>query len=88
MIEKWCENVDKDGAFGAFLTDISKTFYCLPHELLIAKLHANGFDLKSLNLIFDYLSNRKQKVKVCGTYSSWGSTEISSRAIPLQYSFL
>ena len=50
MIEKWRESVGKGGAFGTLLTDLSKAFDFLPHELLIAKLHAFGFDMKSLNL--------------------------------------
>ena len=53
------------------MTDLSKAFDCLPHELLIAKLRTYGFDLKSLNLIYNYLSNRKQRVKVGGAYNSW-----------------
>ena len=36
MIEKWKEAVDKDQSFGALLTDLSKAFDCLSHDLLIA----------------------------------------------------
>ena len=71
LIEKWKKSVDNDGAFGALLTDQSKAFDCLPHELLIAKLDAYGFDKSSLKLIHSYLSNRKQRVKINDTYSSW-----------------
>ena len=71
MIEKWKESVDSGGAFGAFMTDLSKAFDCLHHELLIAKLDAYGFDIKSMKLIQQYLSNRKQRVKEGNTYSSW-----------------
>ena len=49
------ENVDNGGAFGALLTDLSKAFDCLPHELLIAKLDAYGFDKNSLKVIHSYL---------------------------------
>ena len=52
--------------------DLSKAFYCLPKNLLLAKLHAYGIDRNSLLLIQNYLSNRKQRVKVNGHYSSWG----------------
>ena len=71
LIEKWKKSVDNGGAFGALLIDLSKAFDCLPHELLIAKLDAYGFDKSSLKLIHSYLSNRKQRVKINDTYSSW-----------------
>ena len=71
LIEKWKKSVDNGGAFGALMTDLSKAFDCLSHELLIAKLEAYGFDEKSLKLIYNYLSNRKQRVKINDSYSSW-----------------
>ena len=67
MIEKWKKSVDNGGAFGALLTDLSKAFDCLSHELLIAKLEAYGFENKSLVTIYDYLTNRKQRVKINNT---------------------
>ena len=71
MIEKWKESVDSGGAFGALMTDLSKTFDCLHHELLITKLDAYAFDIKSVKLIQKYLSNRKQRVKAGNVYRSW-----------------
>ena len=59
LLEKWKESVDNGGAFGALMTDVSKALDCLPLELLIAKLTNYGFDIKSVKLIQEYLSNRK-----------------------------
>ena len=71
FIEKWKSAVYKGKYFGALLTDLSKAFDCLPHELLIAKLHACGFSLSALRLMYSYLSNRKQRTKINESYSSW-----------------
>ena len=71
MTEKWKKTVDNGGVFGALLTDLSKAFDCIPHDLIIAKLEAYGFHIDALKRIHDYLSNRKQRVKVNDAYSSW-----------------
>ena len=57
--------------FRALLTDLSKAFDCLPHDLIIAKLNAFVFDIKALNFIYDYLRNCKQRTKIDSAYSSW-----------------
>jgi len=44
--------------------DLSTAFDCLPHDLLIANLAAYGFEIKSLNLLCNYLSGRKHRVRV------------------------
>ena len=56
---------------GAVLTDLSKAFDCLNHNLLIAKLDAYGFDNSATKFIYDYLKERKQRTKVNNSYSSW-----------------
>ena len=71
MIEKWKIVVDNGGALGALLTDLSKAFDCILHELIIAKLEAYGFQIDALRLVYDYLLNRKQRVKLNKTFSSW-----------------
>ena len=71
MLEKWKNAVDKGKWFGALLTDLPKALDCLSHKMLVAKLHAYGFDFSALKRIQSYLSNRKQKTKINATYSSW-----------------
>ena len=71
MLEKWKNAVDKGKIFGALLTDLSKAFDSLSHDLLIAKLNAYGFSLPALKLVHSYLSNRKQRTKINNAYSSW-----------------
>ena len=75
MIEKWKKVVDNGGAFGALLTDLSKAFDCIPHDLIIAKLEAYGFQIDTLRLVHDYLSNRKQRLKLNENFSSWRDKE-------------
>ena len=69
MIEKWKTAVYNGGVFAALLTDLSKAFGRIPHDLIIAKLAAYGFDTNALKLIHNYLSNRKQRVKINGASS-------------------
>ena len=64
MIKKWKTAVDNGSVFAALLTDLSKAFDCIQYDLIIAKLAAYGFDTNTLKLIYNYLSNRKQRVKV------------------------
>ena len=59
MLEKKKKSVDKGGTFAALLTDLSKAFHCLPHDLIIAKRNAYGFSFSSAGLIHSYLSDRK-----------------------------
>ena len=56
--------------------DLSKAYDCIPHDLLIAKLEAYGFHEKSLRLMYSYLTNRKQRVKIGCNKSSQSKVKI------------
>ena len=64
MIEEWRENLDKIFFAGAVLTDFSKAFDCIPHDLLIAKLSAYGLSSDSLCYTYSYLKDRKQCIQI------------------------
>ena len=69
MTEKMKEARNNNKVCAGVLTDLSKAFDCLLYDLLIAKLDAFGFDLKSLRVIHAYLNDRIQVTKVSSFYS-------------------
>ena len=71
MFEKWKENLDKGAECGSLFVDLPKAFYCLQHDLLLAKLNVYGFDYKCLKLISSFLSNRKYRTKINSSFSEW-----------------
>ena len=54
----------------AVMNDLSKAFDCIPHDLLIAKLEAYGFDNYTIRYVYCCLNNRKQCVKINNTFSN------------------
>ena len=57
--------------------DFSKTYDCLPPDILIKKIEAYNLDNPSPNLVNDYLSLRKQRRKLAlrrvpGLMLLWG----------------
>ena len=73
MLEEWKKQLDKKYNAGSILTDLSKAFDSLSHDLLIAKLSEYGFGKESLELIHSYLKERKQRTEVGTYYSTWKS---------------
>ena len=63
--------VDNKKTFAALLTDLSKAFNYLFHDLLLAKLNAYDFSLPALRLMQSYVSNRKQRTIINLKFSSW-----------------
>ncbi len=70
-VENWKQALDKNECVGCIMMDLSKAFDSLPHGLLIAKLYAYGLSENACKLVKDYLSNRRQRVKVSNICSDW-----------------
>ena len=71
MIERWKEILERRGYAAGILMDLSKAFDTINHRLMIAKLHAYGFDVSALEIINDYLSDRWQRTKINTSFSTW-----------------
>ena len=53
------------------LTDLSKVFDCIAHDLFLAKLASYSFSERALRYVYSYLSNRRQCVPINTTYSNY-----------------
>ena len=69
MVETIRKTRDSQRVFAAVMTNLSKAFDCISHELLIAKLNAYGFDETSLKVIISYLKSDTQTTKVGSSFS-------------------
>ena len=71
FLKNWQKCFDKYGVVETLLIDHSKAYDCLPHDLVLAKLSAYGFDESAIVLIANYLSNRYQRVEIGSAFSSY-----------------
>ena len=71
MIERWKTSLDKNGYAGTVIMDLSKAFDTINHKLLLAKLHAYGFEMGALRMMNSYLSSRWHRTKMGDSYSTW-----------------
>ena len=73
LLEKCKSSLDNAGAV---LMDLSRAFDCLNLELVIAKLASYGFSKGALNLINSYLHEKRHRVKVNCSFSTWKKTSL------------
>jgi hypothetical protein len=69
--EMWRHALDDKKYVGILMSDLSKAFDCLPHNLLIEKLRHYKFSDSAIQLLGNYLSDRSQRVKIGQTMSAW-----------------
>ena len=67
LIKDWKASLDNKKLVGTELVDLSKAFDCIPHNLLIAKLHAYGLATEVLTFLYSFLKRRQQGVKINDT---------------------
>ena len=58
LLQRWQKELDNSGLVGTILMNLS-----------IAKFQAYGLSKSSLSLLLDYLTSRKQRVKIGSSYS-------------------
>jgi hypothetical protein len=71
LLQNWQKCLDKSGVVGTVLMDLSKAYDCISPSLLIAKLAAYGLDTDSLRLLYNYLTQRKHRVRIGSRLSDW-----------------
>ena len=67
---------------GEVLTDLSKFFDCIPHDLVIAKLSAYNFSDEALSYIYLYRSNCIHCVHINNAHSQFKTISLVSLVAP------
>ena len=76
--DDWCVSRNSSKACDVIFLDLSKAFDSVPHERLLLKLNRYGID-GQLHLWFrNFLTKRKQRVLICGTFSEWSPVIFSA----------
>ena len=74
LVEDWKLALDSKEVVGSVMMDLSKAFDSMNPELLLSKLEAYGMCSSAVSLLSSYLTERKQRVKIGHTTSSWEDT--------------
>lgn len=61
LLQKWRIIANNSLTCGILLIELLKSFHCLPHDLLIAKLLVYNFDARASCFIHDYLRDLPTK---------------------------
>ena len=70
-VEGFRKALDDGNYVGCILLDLSNAFDAIPHGLLIAKLNAYGVSVNACSYVMNYLTDRKQRVKIAHQRSDW-----------------
>jgi endonuclease/exonuclease/phosphatase family metal-dependent hydrolase len=70
-LDDWTAWLDEGINFDVMYMDFAKAFDSVPHRRLMQKITAYGITGRTHRWLENFLSRRKQRVAVNGTYSSW-----------------
>ena len=70
LIENWKRTLDENFQIGTVLMDLSKSFDCIPHDLVIAKFYAYGLSEETTTFFYSYLNRTGQRVRISDIRSS------------------
>jgi hypothetical protein len=70
LVDTWLEGMNKSQLTGVVYLDFKKAFDLIDHTILTAKLHKYLNNRDAVAFFTSYLTKRKQKVLVHGSYSS------------------
>ena len=71
VIDAWTEALDMSTPVDAIYLDFAKAFDSVPHQRLIKKLEGYGITGEVVQWIKEFLSGRRQQVRVNGEVSGW-----------------
>jgi hypothetical protein len=58
------KSINQNMHAGGIFCDLLKAFYCVNHEILLAKLHYYGIQETAANWFRSYLTNRQPKTEI------------------------
>ena len=76
MLDDWTAALDQGHQVDTIYFDYQKAFDTVPHERLLLKLSNYGIGKNIVDWTRAFLTNRRQRVCVNGSYSSW--SEVAS----------
>ena len=73
VLDHWTEILDHGGSVDCIYMDFMKAFNKVPHKRLLHKLKRYGINGNAVNWITAFLTDRRQRIQVNGTYSDWAT---------------
>ena len=73
LFHTWASALDNGKTTDVVFLDFAKAFDSVPHKRLIHRVSQYGIQGQILNWLCDFLSNRRQRVVIDGSTSSWAT---------------